>query len=130
MRPAHSCLFLAFMMTAAAVTFASAASAQPHHPAHSDALDPQAPTLPLAHQALRPSGDIVPQPGSWAAANQAVAEFPRGHADLIQWEARQPPSSNAPAAQPATGASKPMTMPAHSHQHHQPHQLHHHGGKP
>lgn len=26
----------------------------------------------------------------WKAANEAVAEFPRGHADVLQWEQRQP----------------------------------------
>jgi hypothetical protein len=27
----------------------------------------------------------------WKAANQAVAQFPRGHIDLLQWEKAQAP---------------------------------------
>lgn len=31
----------------------------------------------------------------WLRANQSVAEFPRGHVDLLRWEARQPVTTGA-----------------------------------
>ncbi|QIL72497.1 hypothetical protein G7048_20340 [Diaphorobacter sp. HDW4B] len=123
MRPAHSCFFLAAMLLMA-TTFASAQSQHPHPPplhaeSRSDALDPQAPSLPLAHQSLQNSGALVRQPGDWRAANKAVGEFPNGHADLVQWEAQQAPAKAAPAS-----ASPPL----HQHMDHKNHM--HHGGKP
>ncbi|QIL79616.1 hypothetical protein G7047_06665 [Diaphorobacter sp. HDW4A] len=118
MRPAHSCIHLALMLsTTVAMTFAPAASAQNNH-LSSDVLNTQAPTLPLTHQPLQPSGDLGRQPGNWSAANQTVAEFPNGHADVLQWEAQQQQPATKPAQKPI-----PMTMPMHQ-QHHQ------HGGKP
>ena len=121
MRPAHSCLFLAVVLMTA-TTFASAQSQHPHpspHHAesHSDALDPQAPSLPLTHQSLQNSGELVRQPGDWRAANKAVGEFPNGHADLVQWEAQQAPAKAAPAS-----------SPMHQHMDHMNHM--HHGDKP
>ncbi|MDH1292746.1 hypothetical protein N5C43_15995 [Comamonas terrigena] len=61
----------------------------------------------------------------WQAANAAVAQFPRGHADVLQREkaqagtppaasAHHPPAPAAPTAAPAAGE----------------HQGHHHGGQP
>lgn len=35
---------------------------------------------------------------AWQRANARVAEFPRGHADLLRWEARQTPPAAPPAA--------------------------------
>jgi hypothetical protein len=35
-------------------------------------------------------GDIAVARAVWQRANQRVAEFPRGHADLLRWESRQP----------------------------------------
>lgn len=109
MRNAQSCrlIFLALIATA---TGWPAFAAQP------DVLDAQAPTQPLTHQAITHNGEVVAQPGNWKAANQAVAEFPRGHADVIRWEARQ--QTQAPQAQ----------QPAPTH--HRQHGHHHHGGKP
>ena len=75
--------------------------------------DPAAPTLPLQHPPLPTSGSITTEPMDWKAANQAVAQFPRGHADVLQWEkAQAAPQPKAPAA--PTNA--------------QPH--HRHGGQP
>jgi hypothetical protein len=35
----------------------------------------------------------------WKKANAAVAEFPRGHIDLLKWEERQPaPAASSPPA--------------------------------
>lgn len=41
----------------------------------------------------------------WRAANAAVAEFPRGHIDLLKWEARQAETPAAPAATPSAPAA-------------------------
>lgn len=75
--------------------------------------NPAAPSAPLHHPPLPASGSLVNQPADWRAANAAVAEFPRGHADVVQWEKAQA-SGKAPAA---SGANPPA--PAH-----------HHGGRP
>jgi hypothetical protein len=37
-------------------------------------------------------------PNDWRAANELVGSFPRGHADIVQWEAQQPPAAAAPQA--------------------------------
>jgi hypothetical protein len=55
----------------------------------------------------------------WQAANAAVAQFPRGHADVLQREKAQ--SGTMPTAAPASA-------PAASG--HQGHAGHHHGGQP
>lgn len=43
----------------------------------------------------------------WQRANQRVAEFPRGHMDLLQWEARQP---GATGTTPAKANDTPLTF--------------------
>ena len=108
MRHAHSILlcslaFFAGMSTppgiaAEAVTTNRSASSSPA------VLDPAAPSAPLHHRALPTSGAIVTQPGDWKAANAAVAQFPRGHADVLKWEKAQAP---------ATGKTTPPAAPAH-----------------
>ncbi|MFT4242687.1 MAG: hypothetical protein QM569_10430 [Acidovorax sp.] len=58
------------------------------------AADPGAATAPLNHPALPlPAAPLAPQP--WREANEAVAAFPRGHADIVAWEARQRASAQA-----------------------------------
>lgn len=52
-------------------------------------LDPAAPVRPLLHLALPPGAAVVDVVQDWRAANAAVAEFPRGHADVLRWEAAQ-----------------------------------------
>ncbi len=42
----------------------------------------------------------------WRAANQAVAEFPRGHIDLLRWE-----QSQSAASSPTTNPPKALTWP-------------------
>jgi hypothetical protein len=63
----------------------------PENPAavQADALDPAAPTLALVHAPLPPSGAVATELTGWREANAAVAEFPRGHIDLLRWEAGQ-----------------------------------------
>ena len=112
MRHAHSILlcslaFFAGMSTLpgiaaeAATTNRSASASASTSPA---VLDPAAPSAPLHHSALPTSGAIVTQPGDWKAANAAVAQFPRGHADVLKWEKAQAP---------ATGKTTPPAAPAH-----------------
>jgi hypothetical protein len=49
----------------------------------------------------------------WRRANEAVAQFPRGHADVLKWEQAQPPAPlPTPSAQPATAVALPT--PAHA----------------
>lgn len=62
------------------------ASAVPAPAAHGW-LDPAAPVRPLLHIALPSSGVVVDAAQDWRAANAAVAEFPRGHSDVLRWEA-------------------------------------------
>ncbi|WP_298208669.1 hypothetical protein [Acidovorax sp.] len=88
-----------------------------------DAAQPTAPTAPLVYQPLATAPTATmpePEPEGWREANDAVAAFPRGHADILAWEARQ---GAAPAAPAAT-----------THQGHHGMRQHHHsmgsGGKP
>lgn len=56
------------------------------------AATPHAPHAPLAHTPMQAQ---LPLPGAdapladWRTAHQAVAAFPRGHADIVRWEAGQ-----------------------------------------
>ena len=98
MRKAHPLSLMAIVLVAAAspLAFAQTAAAQPQaSPQAQDnhVFNPSAPTLPLQHQPLTASGAIVPQPGDWKAANAAVAEFPRGHGDVLKWEKAQNPAT-------------------------------------
>lgn len=63
------------------------------------ALDPSTPQLPLHHTALAPSGAVSQEWADWREANAAVAEFPRGHMDILRWEAEQAgrPTTPTPA---------------------------------
>ncbi len=42
-------------------------------------------------------------PPSWQDANKAVAEFPRGHIDLLRWEQKNKPQPPKDAASPQAG---------------------------
>ncbi|WP_375214391.1 hypothetical protein [Aquabacterium sp.] len=66
------------------------------------ALDPSAPRLPLRHAALPPSGAVSQEWADWREANAAVAEFPRGHMDILRWEAGQAGQAAPPS--PGHGA--------------------------
>jgi hypothetical protein len=44
----------------------------------------------------------------WRQANQRVAEFPRGHIDLLRWEANTPPANTPPSD--STGAAGPLSL--------------------
>lgn len=98
------------------------ATAQPAAAAH--AAHPEAPTAPLVHAPTAATGLQPPAPDTpWAQANAAVAAFPRGHADIVAWEAAQ--AGKPPAAKPSAASPHP----------HHPHSggqgnapMHHHGG--
>jgi hypothetical protein len=51
---------------------------------------------------------VIAEVDDWRAANAAVAAFPRGHADIVRWEASQQPI--------------PPAAPAAPHDHHHGHQ--------
>ena len=70
-----------------------------------DAAQPGAPTAPLVHPSRvpQPAPDTIPSPTAWREAHDAVAAFPRGHADILAWEARQ-----GSPAQPRGHGSHPM----------------------
>ena len=54
--------------------------------------------LPLALWAQAPAPQLAPLPDTdWKRANAAVAEFPRGHADVLKWEQQNQPASAAEA---------------------------------
>ena len=60
-------------------------------------LDPAAAARPLIHRPLPYSGALVATPQDWRAANAAVAAFPRGHSDVVRWEAGQQAPRSAAA---------------------------------
>lgn len=87
-------------LCALALGLPALAGAQPQAAADlAPAAVPQAAGAPLVHPALA----VQPLPGSdgpladWRAAHQAVGAFPRGHADIVRWEAGQ---GSAPVQQP------------------------------
>ena len=77
-----------------------------------DAANPDAPLAPLVHPEMTPlpQGSDAPAPSAWRAAHDAVAAFPRGHADIVVWE--QQAAANPPLA-PA-GVPTPLDHPPHS----------------
>ncbi|MES2609197.1 MAG: hypothetical protein V4679_03100 [Pseudomonadota bacterium] len=86
-----------------AVLLPAMAGAQPPSAAAgpAPAATPQDPQSPLAPPAYTPLQVQPPLPGAdapladWRAAHEAVAAFPRGHADIVRWETGQ---GAAPAA--------------------------------
>ena len=102
----------------------------------SGAADGAAPTAPLVYQAIAPRSAARTLPAQqlgaqdWRAANAAVGQFPRGHADLVAWEATEakagnaatvsaPPSTSAQhGVNPAMGHATPSHGDAHPHSPH------------
>lgn len=71
-------------------------------------LQASQPTSPVAPVAYRSAFADLPQgleqtPTDWKAANAAVGQFKRGHADLLKWEQDQA-NKNATPAKPANAA--------------------------
>lgn len=88
------------------------------------ATDARAMGAPLAHEPLRPRPlpNAQPTDADWRAAHTAVGAFPRGHADIVAWEAQQAAS----AAKPPAGAAVHGGAGAQKHRGHHGHP--HHGG--
>lgn len=130
-RRAAYCALLAIAIAAAPLAGAAFAHGadpglrladQPPAAGAADAAEPAAPAAPLVHPRFGPP---EARPGAtsatptWQQANETVARFPRGHADLVAWEARQ----RAAEAAGAAGAAAPPGGPAgHAgHRHHPEH---------
>ena len=104
---------------AAALSLALSAvcwSAQAQTSGALQAADPAAPTSAAAPLVLPATGSAAAQerPGDiarardiWQRANERVAEFPRGHVDLLRWEAKNPGDT---ATAPASTSAKPAPM--------------------
>lgn len=103
-----------------------------------DAADPAAATAPLQHQGLQAAavaalpvgaaiGATADASRAWRAAHEAVGAFPRGHADILLWEARSAAGlRQTPEPDPAAGAGdQPLPGPAAM-----PPQQHGHGSRP
>ena len=132
MRIAHSLIpWGALVLATATPWFQVQVQAQTAPPAptasstQADWLSPAADTLPLQHPALPASGGVEQTNTPWADANAAVAAFPRGHADVLRWEAAERAAAAAPAtATPAMhpqGGAMAMAMP---------HGMHHSAASP
>ena len=70
--------------------------------------DPAAPVTPLAYRSALPTPtDLAEEPVAWKQANQDVARFPRGHADVLRWEERQEREAGTAPATPAARTEDP-----------------------
>lgn len=87
---------------------AALAVASPLLAAAADAADPAAPVPPPAYRSVLPATptDLAEDAIPWRKANADVARFPRGHADLLKWEAGQEPA-------PAPGTETPTPEKRH-----------------
>ncbi len=75
-----------------------------------DAANPDAPSAPLAHPAMKAAqpGIEAPGPNAWREAHDVVAAFPRGHADILAWEKQAAANPTlAPPSAPAASGSQP-----------------------
>ena len=111
MRPAHPVSFFVF----AAFTAAALAGWAHAQPVTALATDVAAATAPLHHQPLPASGSVETVETDWHSANAAVATFPRGHADILAWEAAQARAANAASSAPTPAAAQPMPHNMHQH---------------
>lgn len=125
MRLAHplSSVFLA-ACTAAALPGWANAQAVP-----SPVSDPAAAAVALQHQPLRASGGVEMGQTDWHSAHAAVAEFPRGHADILTWEAAQARSAPARGTAPHPNPGAAQEMP-HAMHNGMPHGTHQHSAAP
>lgn len=113
MRLAHFAALAAALAPSSWAQATGTPAAHPSAPSAHAVASAQAPTAPLHHLPLPASGAMADGTDDWKAANAAVGQFPRGHADIVRWEAAQRPAS-APA----------MPRGGHPHHHGQ------HGGRP
>ncbi|PUA96300.1 hypothetical protein C8C99_1115 [Acidovorax sp. 107] len=83
--------------------------AQAQSPSALDAARADAATAPLTYAAMPqqpPLVDTLPTPQAWRQAHEAVGAFPRGHADIVAWEAQS--ATAAPSSAPATATAVPQ----------------------
>lgn len=105
---------LTFLAAALAAALPALASAD-------EASDPRATVPPPAYRSALPAPTDLAEPTvPWTQANQDVARFPRGHADVLRWEERQeseagPGPDTTPDTTPATPAARPEDRHGHAH---------------
>lgn len=105
-------LWLALLLAAPALAAAQSAAQRAADPATAVQPAPRA-ALPgtSASAAVELPSDIEQARAIWQRANARVAEFPRGHADLLRWESSQAGAAPAPAAtQPRAGEALGLTQ--------------------
>lgn len=103
-------LWLALWLGVPAVAMAQSAAQRAADPATALSVAPHANTpAPASAEAVELPTDLERARAIWQRANARVAEFPRGHADLLRWEAAQPGAKPAPQARAAT-ASAPLSL--------------------
>jgi hypothetical protein len=78
-------------------SFAAASQAQPSGQ-RADPGNPLAaePSVPYRSVFNSPQAGAAQERADWKKANAEVGQFPRGHADILKWEARQAPPSPTP----------------------------------
>lgn len=108
MRPAH---FLSSFVLAACTASALPAWAQAPATLHL-ATDPAAAAVPLHHQPMSASGEVEAAQTDWRSANEAVADFPRGHVDILAWEVGQARAAGSPSAAQPTPSGMHQHSPA------------------
>ena len=96
MRAPFSFLFSGRLACLALLVPPLALAQNPPPLALADAAAPAAPTAPLHHQNIATRPLQAEQLGAqdWRAANAGVSDFPRGHADIVVWEAAQEATAN------------------------------------
>ncbi|WP_099656124.1 hypothetical protein [Acidovorax sp. 56] len=104
-----------------ASTLAAPALAQPAQGSNTPA--------PLHHPTLPLQSPQAPAEWDWTAANRAVAEFPRGHADIVNWEAHNATATVEPST-PSPPAAKTDGTPHPGMRHQMPQQMHDQGPHP
>ena len=82
-------------------------AANPAHP-----VQPAPWVLPPGASADTPAlpADLAAARAIWQRVNQRVAEFPRGHIDLLRWEAATPEAAAPAAEPPATLLTRPEAL--------------------
>ncbi len=110
MRPAHT--LSSFVLAACTAAALPVGAQTPTSAALRSATDPAAATVLLPHRPLPTSGGIETAKTDWRSAHEAVAAFPRGHADILVWEAAQARAADTPAAaQPKLHQHPPVPRP-------------------
>jgi hypothetical protein len=89
-----------------------------------DAASPETPGAPLVHLGMTPVQQTTdaPSPNAWREAHDAVAAFPRGHADILAWEKKSAANPlPIPGSAPPAASGIPPHSSVHGDQPMQPH---------